>query len=1524
MSKEQQVRILTLNDGDFNEDKLFSVMHGVIVYFTPGHSLYHKIIKFYLNYPADGENFSRKKYRELKWINPNKKSSKNDNFNQYAAVQFNKCGTFHYYFTEDESDRQVGNGYVVVYPILNSYDGQPISKNGLQCQTLLAKCLGRFDEWLDRIMVTVKSGFNMVHITPLQELCKISNSSYAIRDHLTFNPVFGNVTKKQLVEFIAKLYEEHQLISVSDLVYNHVAVDCPLLKKYPSASYNLQNSPYLRPAFVFDYIIYQFTLDVANGKLNNKGIPDRIEPYHLERIRNYLLHEVLPRYRFHEFVMANVDVIVGELNSRLHEVKTLKPNESFQGLEDLKLYQDPEYKRFGSWIDLDLATDLLDVDWHDRVYREDKIRRSCELLREHLDRLNNEARDRITDDVVNGVNACIGNAKYWFFDSNMYSRLSEATPLAPRYFTFPWDGISVEEAEMICFDSQKCCQIMAFNGWLIGGGVDTNLFAEEGSRSYLRRELVIWTDLVKTRFGKKPEDCPELWSYMEQYTRDTVDVFHAVRLDNCHSTPLHVAEYMMDIAREQRPNVYIFAELFTGSEQIDNQFVNKIGITSLVRESMGAGSAYELGGYIHRYGGDPVGAFYQPPVRPLIPRIANAMFYDVTHDNMSPIKVRSIYDMLPRMFLSNMVCCSTGSSRGFDELVPHNLDVVTENRFYRKWKPSACIDQSFVAQSTGIIAARIIANKLHYHMAQTNFSQIYVDQVTNDTIAVTRHNPSNHNSIILVARTSFTKPDNPKQTDPNIRPMFVPGRLEKILFEARLEEVADIRFVADDSLINGLLGYNLSIREDVNVEESQFVHYTNDGNEGGYVRFKDFGFGSVIAFKTTLSDSVVNSLNEIRKHAADFGVKDGKFHSLIKALSPLDLNTVLYRCGAEEVDDCLGFGPYTVPNFGDLVYCGLQGIMSVLERIRLGNDLGHPICVNLREGDWLPQYIAHRLIVHKTTKELGIWYDEIFKHLAKLPRYLVPSYFDAILTGSYARIIEHAISLYPPFIRQGSSLSRVLAMTSIQLVGRVKSAKMPPLSSQLSPPKPAIVFDEYSDHAEEQLIPCFSAGLQHFSTGVFRNWGRDTFIALRGLLLLTGRTEEARFIILSYGQTMRHGLIPNLLADGTHARYNCRDAFWWWLYSIVCYIKWTSSTTILADRVALGCFYGSFRHVMYPTDESDPHSPAGATDLPLHQVIHNSLEKHYKGISFRERNAGTLIDENMTDAGFNIEVGVDKSTGFVYGGNEYNCGTWMDKMGGSVKAGNKGLPATPRDGSAVEIVGLSYACIKFLSQLNEQDYPNKKIEATFTLLDWSLLIEKNFEKHFWIDERVDESMNDVSLVNRRGIYKDVYRSSHRYTDYQLRPNFLIALVVAPELCNPEHALEAIRNAETILMGKFGMKTLDPSDWNYRGYYDNSDDSDDRSVAQGWNYHQGPEWLWLSGYLYRAMLLLTREHNPSDTVAVEQKCRRILGKQCELLLQSPWKGLPELTNVNGSPCRFSCETQAWSAASLLELLHDLVN
>lgn len=73
----------------------------------------------------------------------------------------------------------------------------------------------------------------------------------------------------------------------------------------------------------------------------------------------------------------------------------------------------------------------------------------------------------------------------------------------------------------------------------------------------------------------------------------------------------------------------------------------------------------------------------------------------------------------------------------------------------------------------------------------------------------------------------------------------------------------------------------------------------------------------------------------------------------------------------------------------------------------------------------------------------------------------------------------------------------------------------------------------------------------------------------------------------------------------------------------------------------------------------------------------------------------------MTAEGFNIHLTVDETTGFIDGGNHMNCLTWMDKMGSSTKAGNKGYPATPRAGEPVQLVGLLYHCLTSLIKLYE-------------------------------------------------------------------------------------------------------------------------------------------------------------------------------------------------------------------------------
>jgi predicted glycogen debranching enzyme len=64
----------------------------------------------------------------------------------------------------------------------------------------------------------------------------------------------------------------------------------------------------------------------------------------------------------------------------------------------------------------------------------------------------------------------------------------------------------------------------------------------------------------------------------------------------------------------------------------------------------------------------------------------------------------------------------------------------------------------------------------------------------------------------------------------------------------------------------------------------------------------------------------------------------------------------------------------------------------------------------------------------------------------------------------------------------------------------------------------------------------------------FTDWGRDTFIALRGLCLATGRLADARDILLEWSGAVSDGMLPNRFADaGEKPEFNAVDASLWFV-----------------------------------------------------------------------------------------------------------------------------------------------------------------------------------------------------------------------------------------------------------------------------------------------------------------------------------------------------------------------------------------
>lgn len=147
-------------------------------------------------------------------------------------------------------------------------------------------------------------------------------------------------------------------------------------------------------------------------------------------------------------------------------------------------------------------------------------------------------------------------------------------------------------------------------------------------------------------------------------------------------------------------------------------------------------------------------------VTPLQGSVPHALFYDLTHDNESPLHKRSAEDALSTGALVAFSHCAVGSVKGFDDLYPKLLDLVGENRHYE------------ISAKGGIGKVKRILNHLHTEMALEAFEEAHVHQEndvskqfdftvqTADTmqyIVLHRIEPKTQRGYLLVAHTAFHK-----------------------------------------------------------------------------------------------------------------------------------------------------------------------------------------------------------------------------------------------------------------------------------------------------------------------------------------------------------------------------------------------------------------------------------------------------------------------------------------------------------------------------------------------------------------------------------------------------------------------------------------------------------------------------------------------------------------------------------------------------------------------------------------------
>ncbi|MDQ2919757.1 MAG: amylo-alpha-1,6-glucosidase [Verrucomicrobiota bacterium] len=72
----------------------------------------------------------------------------------------------------------------------------------------------------------------------------------------------------------------------------------------------------------------------------------------------------------------------------------------------------------------------------------------------------------------------------------------------------------------------------------------------------------------------------------------------------------------------------------------------------------------------------------------------------------------------------------------------------------------------------------------------------------------------------------------------------------------------------------------------------------------------------------------------------------------------------------------------------------------------------------------------------------------------------------------------------------------------------------------------------------------------------FGDWGRDTFIAMRGLCLATRRLQEARDILIEWAGVISEGMLPNRFPGSGHEpEYNSVDASLWYVIAAGDYLR---------------------------------------------------------------------------------------------------------------------------------------------------------------------------------------------------------------------------------------------------------------------------------------------------------------------------------------------------------------------------------
>ncbi|CAL5987353.1 Glycogen_debranching enzyme [Hexamita inflata] len=670
-----------------------------------------------------------------------------------------------------------------------------------------------------------------------------------------------------------------------------------------------------------------------------------------------------------------------------------------------------------------------------------------------------------------------------------------------------------------------------------------------------------------------------------------------------------------------------------------------------------------------------------------------------------------------------------------------------------------------------------------------------------------------------------------------------------------------------------------------------FEQFTFNNEMGKFTQTSRFKFlleltcepGSVFIFKKSMVQ-----LQELNHKLIE------KRDALKQEISKMDLIQLKQFCAQDENED----KEYGVAKF---IFQGITPTINGFDGIRdciLRTNNSSVVAANIRQGNWLVDSITDR------NRKLQLTLLEFEQILLQI-KYSIPIAFQPLAMFNTFKLEDQLIdeTLSEKFGWKYDPIRTKLLRAGLLLVGfKPNQANVDQLKWLTDENKADIkiqvenslklqqneqTVEQVNERLQQYLNISVSAGYPHFFDGMYRSWGRDIALSITGIL--TNQFQLAsRCMLVSSAALLRHGLLPNLQDSGRVPRYNCRDAVWFWMSSVVQYCQ-KYGPSILQDKIKR--IFISDEEVDYKFDTSKlqyvPNTEVcekynGQTTQTIIEVINEVIEKHLSGIHFTE---WICPDSNMKPEGHNIDISIDEQ-GFVKGGNQFNCHTWMDKMGSDEKFGNKGVPATPRCDAAVEI----NLCALFSLGYLKEHLKSEKVDQ------WHEKLLKNIMQFKICFDNVTFLKDTLSI-------------------FEFRPNYLIGLSFFDKQFLQQFRTEILQAFNSLLEpSSIGMKTLSPADKNYCPWYNNNDQTS-YQTSRGFSYHNGPEWVHCMG---RSLICLKKIN---ETALYNKYMRNIRRFVCNgAYINGGVQSLPELTQNDNGFCTDSCVSQAWAIAAVLEAMN----